>query len=76
MIRKKYCQAKWDILCRPKDQGGLGIADLAIQNKCMLSKWLFNLLNGDGMWQTLIRNKYLASKPLSQVEIKPHGSQF
>jgi hypothetical protein len=26
--KKKYHLAKWDILCRPKDQGGLGIIDL------------------------------------------------
>jgi hypothetical protein len=25
--KKKYRLAKWDILCRPKDQGGLGIID-------------------------------------------------
>jgi len=46
--KKKYHLAKWDILCRPKDQGGLGIADLSITNKCLLSKWLFKLLNEDG----------------------------
>jgi hypothetical protein len=28
-IRKNRL-AKWNILCRPKDQGGLGIANLAI----------------------------------------------
>jgi hypothetical protein len=65
--KKKYRLAKWDILCRPKDQGGLGIIDLKIQNKCLLSKWLFKLLNEEGTWQTLLRNKYLSSKCLSQV---------
>jgi len=50
--KNKYHLAKWDILCRPKDQGGLGIADLSITNKCLLSKWLFKLLNEDGTWQT------------------------
>jgi len=50
--KKKYRLAKWDILCRPKDQGGSGIADLWITNKCLLSKWLFKLLNEDGTWQT------------------------
>lgn len=36
--KKKYHLAKWDILCRPKDQGDLGIEDLKIKNKCLLSK--------------------------------------
>jgi hypothetical protein len=63
-------------LCRPKDQGGLGIIDLWIQNKCLISKWLFKLLNEEGIWQTLLRNKYLSSKCLSQVQIKPRDSHF
>jgi hypothetical protein len=40
--------ARWDILCRPKDQGGLGILNLQLQNKCLLAKWIVNLLNTDG----------------------------
>ncbi|WVZ54772.1 hypothetical protein U9M48_005521, partial [Paspalum notatum var. saurae] len=34
-----------------------------IQNKCLLRKWLFKLANEDGIWQNLLRNKYLKSKP-------------
>jgi hypothetical protein len=45
--KKRYMLAKWSILCRPTDQGGLGIKDLRIQNKCLLSKWLVNLENSD-----------------------------
>jgi hypothetical protein len=30
----------------------------------------------EGTWQTLLRNKYLSSKCLSQVQIKPGDSQF
>jgi hypothetical protein len=46
--KKKYRLAKWDIMCRPKDQGGLGIIDLEIQNICLLSKWIVNLFNTEG----------------------------
>ncbi|WVZ96532.1 hypothetical protein U9M48_042161 [Paspalum notatum var. saurae] len=42
--------------------GGLGITDLRIKNKCLLSKWLFKLLNEEGIWQNSLRNKYLSSK--------------
>jgi len=31
--KRKYRLSKWDILCRPKDQGGLGIMNLEVQNK-------------------------------------------
>jgi hypothetical protein len=36
--KKKYRLARWDILCQPKDQGGIGIQNIDIQNKCLLSK--------------------------------------
>jgi hypothetical protein len=59
-----------------KDQRGLGIANLAIKNISLLSKWIFNLLNGDRSWQSLLRNKYLTTKILSQVQAEPNDSHF
>jgi hypothetical protein len=60
----------------PKRRRGLGILDLQLQNKCLLAKWLVNLLNTNGIWQSLLRNKYLRSKSLSQVTAKPNDSHF
>ena len=60
----------------PKDQGGLGVLNLDVHNKCLLSKWLFRLLNEDGVWQQLLRNKYLRDKTLTQVQYLPEDSQF
>jgi hypothetical protein len=70
MVKKKYRLDKWNILCRPKEQGGLGIHDLEIKNMALLSKWLFKLLSTEGVWQQLMRNKYLGDKPLSQAQWK------
>jgi hypothetical protein len=47
-----------------------------MQNKCLLSKWIFSLINSDGVWQQLIRNKYLGSKAITQVARKLGDSQF
>ena len=55
-------------MCRPKEQGGLGIMDLETQNKCLLSKWLFKLINEEGIWQQMLRNKYLANKTITRGE--------
>ena len=63
------------MICRTKDQGGLGIEVLEVKNKCLLSKWLFKLLN-EGVWQELLHNKYLHSNTLSQVQSKPTDSPF
>jgi hypothetical protein len=57
--KKKYRLSRWNIVCRPKDQGGLGIEVLEIKNRCLLSKWLFKLLTEEGMCQEILRNKYL-----------------
>jgi hypothetical protein len=74
---KKYRLTQWNIICRPKDQGGLGAEVLKLKNKCMLSEWLFKILNEqEGVWLELIRNKYLHSKSLSQVSTKPNDSHF
>ncbi|WVZ69841.1 hypothetical protein U9M48_018567 [Paspalum notatum var. saurae] len=74
--KKKYHLIKWHQIRQPKEQGGLGIIDLEVQNKCLLSKWLFKLANEDGIWQNLIRNKYLKSKPLGSGIKKPGVSHF
>ena len=54
----------------------MGIQNLDLQNKCLLSKWLYKLGNEDGMWQELLRNKYLKNKTLSQVNNKAGDSHF
>jgi hypothetical protein len=41
-----------------------------------LSKWLYKLLNEDGVWQELLQNKYLRQKTLSEVKAKPTDSPF
>jgi hypothetical protein len=69
--KRKYRLTKWNIICRPRDQGGLGVEVLDIKNKCLLSKWLFKILNEEGVWQELLHNKYLRGKTLSQVTPKP-----
>jgi hypothetical protein len=54
----------------------LGVLNLGVHNRCLLSKWLFRLLNEDRVWQQLLRNKYLRDKSLTQVQYLPGDSQF
>jgi hypothetical protein len=35
--KRKYWLSKWNIICRPKDQEGLGIEVLEIKNICLLT---------------------------------------
>ena len=54
----------------------MGITNLDAQNICLLSKWLVRLINEDGIWQQLLKRKYLKNKTLSQVVKQPGDSQF
>ena len=66
--KQKYRLAKWDIICKPKDQGGLGIENLEVKNRCLLSKWLSKLsVETEATWVQILLSKYLHSKTLSQV---------
>jgi hypothetical protein len=70
--KRKYRLSKWNIICRQNDQGGLGIEVVEIRNRCQLCKWPFKLLNEEGVWQELLENKYLHSKFLAEVTMKPY----
>jgi hypothetical protein len=42
--RVKTCWVKWEDVCRPKEEAGLGIRDLRIVNMSLLAKWRWKLL--------------------------------
>jgi hypothetical protein len=65
--KKKYRLKRWDIICQPKEQGGLGIQNIDVQNRCMQCKWLFKLINEEGIWQNILKRKYLRSQTITQV---------
>jgi hypothetical protein len=55
----KQSLAAWPLVCRPKDKGGMGIINLAIQNKALLTKHLHKFYNKDVTpWVSLIWNTY------------------
>ena len=60
-----------------KRPGGLGIENLEVKNRCLLSKWLYRLsTETEGMWVQILKNKYLQSKTLAQVTVRPNNSPF
>jgi hypothetical protein len=59
-----------------KGGGGLGVKNIDAQNKCLLRKWLFKLLNEEGLWQTMLRRKYLQQHTLPQAQRRPSYSHF
>ena len=51
--------AAWDLVCRPKNKGGLGILNLQLQNQALLMKHLNKFYNKEDVpWVTLVWNTY------------------
>lgn len=66
---KTYSLAAWNLVCRPKSKGGLGIIDLRVQNQALLLKQLHKFFNKhDVPWVKLIWSTYY-------VDSVPHASE-
>lgn len=56
--RKGTCLAAWEVACKPKDQGGLGIIDIQNQNDALLMKFLDKFYNNANVpWVQLTWSK-------------------
>lgn len=54
----KYHMARWELVCCPKDQGGLGIMNTRITNECLLVKWIWRITKElDEMWFRILQEK-------------------
>jgi hypothetical protein len=42
----------------------------------LLCKWLWKLENEEGLWQNVLKNKYLQNGTLAHMDAKPGCSQF
>lgn len=64
--KQKYDMVRWPNICKPRDQGGLGIMSSKHMNLALLTRWLLRIANGEGgLWLNIIRNKYLQGQPLA-----------
>jgi hypothetical protein len=56
--------AAWDLVCRPKSKGGLGITNLAAHNEALLLKFLHKFFNKENIpWVHLLWRCYNNSTP-------------
>ena len=50
---------KWEVVCKDKDKGGLGLRKLAMLNKALLGKWIWRYAcDKDNLWKQVIKVKY------------------
>jgi len=72
---KKPPKASWKLVCQPKEEGGLGVLDLAVHNDALLLKSLHMFFNKDYLpWVKLVwENYYKNGKLPSAVTNWPGG---
>ena len=58
-MEKKSHLVRWEIVCKDKRSGGLGIKNLGWLNKALHSKWCWRFATERGtLWNEVIRGKY------------------
>ena len=72
----RYHMAKMDTICRPKNQGGLGMINTSTMNECLLVKWIWRIAKGSNeTWFKILQAKYMQNG--SFFSSSPRGaSQF
>ncbi|VFQ64935.1 unnamed protein product [Cuscuta campestris] len=56
----KFCKVAWEDICKPKDEGGLGLNQPCIWNQALLSKNLWNIAsNKETLWVQCVHSVYL-----------------
>ena len=75
--KRKYRMVRWDIICRPKAKGGLGIINTRVMNNCLMIKWWWKIMTLEELppWLSILKAKYF---PSSSPMFAPAagGSQF
>lgn len=64
----------WEIICKSKKKGGLGIKDIRKMNISLLCNWLWKLETKTGLWQDIIKAKYLQNDLINTLKSKFHDS--
>ena len=56
---KKDHLIRWDVVCRPKELGGLGFEKTSLRNIALLGKWLWRFpRERKGLWHKVIASIY------------------
>lgn len=61
--QRKYHLIDWESICKPKEEGGLGIRPLKQMNQALWRKWLWRIgEESDGLWRQVLEMKYGLSR--------------
>ncbi|GKD65820.1 RNA-directed DNA polymerase, eukaryota, reverse transcriptase zinc-binding domain protein, partial [Tanacetum coccineum] len=74
-MSKGKAKISWKSICRPKEQGGLGIKNLQVWNEVLLIKQLWNVIaKKDTLWVKWVNSENLKGKSIWVVTAKANSS--
>jgi len=51
----------WENICKPCEEGGLGIKNIRKFNFALMAKWKWRLMSEEeGKWKDILKSKYIA----------------
>lgn len=58
-LKKMIHWVCWDIICKSKEEGGLGVNNVEIMNATLISKWKWRILaENDAVWCGILKARY------------------
>jgi len=68
---KSIFWVSWDNVCKPLEEGGLGVKEIRNFNSTLLAKWKWRLMSGEGgKWKEILNSKYNSESDVNQVNLK------
>jgi len=70
--KQRFHLCSWEVISRPKKNGGWGIRNLNLFNLALNSVTLWRVLTKESIWHNVVRDKYLHSSSLSSWLRRPN----
>ncbi|XP_056847425.1 uncharacterized protein LOC108829696 [Raphanus sativus] len=75
-LKSAGAKVAWKDICKPKEEGGLGIRDLKEVNVVYGLKIIWRLLSGDSLWGKWIKSYLLKRNNFGEVKISTQGGSW
>jgi len=68
---KSISWVSWDNVCKPLEEGGVGVKEIRNFNPALLTKWKWHLMSGEGgKWKEILVSKYSTKPYIRHARLK------